>query len=220
MELEFQADDFKRLMFPADSMPDNKDPLELFPKLKKWPEFAKPEQTKGWSIVKKNRIFRYIVFMYDKESPFRFKINDVIKRKLEVAKYVRLIENLNTIDPEVKDLIRNEDSRVNKMIIAFVRMQRDSQYALSVGLENMFYEDLLRVQQGENPRKPIDQTQKQLEACVLELLNQDNNRNLSDEFFAYIEEERINELRPEGIAELFSQGKPPAKDKDISYGID
>ena len=149
MDLEFQSTDFERLMFRIDEMNDNVDPVKHFPRLQKWPEFA--PKGKGWSIVIKNKIFRWIVLMYDKESPFRAKIDDPMKRKLEVAKYVKLIKNFTVIDPEVKEIIRGENGNVNKMIVAYIRMHRNSQYALVVGLENMFMRIYLRFRTGKLP---------------------------------------------------------------------
>lgn len=222
MELEFQASDFTRLMFRIDEMPDKVDPYEYFPKLKKWQEFAPQKGKKGMSLVFKNRVFKYIVLMYDKESPFRVKISDTMKRKLEVAKYVKLITTFDLIDPEVKEILRSENRHVNAMIIAYVRMHRNSQYALVVGLENMFYDGLFLIQNGETPKKQITSTQRELEDAVTELLNQDNDKSseLRKELFTYIEEERLNDLRPEGIAEIFASGKKPFDGSDIDYNDD
>lgn len=222
MELEFQQSDFARLMFRIDEMPDKVDPYEYYPKLKKWTEFAPQKGKKGMSIIFKNRVFKYIVLMYDKESPFRVKISDTMKRKLEVARYVKMITNFNVIDPEVREIIRGENKAVNGMIIAYVRMHRNSQYALVVGLENMFYDGLFLIQNGGTPKKQITTTQRELEDAVTELLNQDNDKSseLRDDLFSYIEEERLNDLRPEGIADIFASGKKPFEGEDIDYNDD
>ena len=220
MELEFQASDFERLMFRIDEMPDKADPVEFFPKLKKWQEFGPQKGNKGMSIIMKNKVFRWIVLMYDKESPFRYKVDDAVKRKLEIAKHVKLIVDYNLIDPQVKEIIKGENISVNRMIIAYVRMHRNSHYALVVGLEEMYYKDLLIVQNGESPKKPITATQKDLENAITELLNQDNNKQVREELFSYMEDERLNELRPEGIAELFMSGKKPLAGEAADYNDD
>lgn len=216
MELEFQKSDFDKLMFRIDDMPDKVDPVEYFPKLKKWPEFS-PQR--GWSNTLKNKIFRWIVLVYDKESPFRLKVSDIMKRKLEAAKHVKLITSLTIIDPKVRNILQGEDAEANRMIVAYVRMHRQSQYALVVGLENMFYTGLFNVLNGEVPKgnKQITTIQKEFEDAVTELLNQDNNAQVRGELLLFVEEERINDLRPEGIAEIFATGKKPFADEDIDY---
>lgn len=209
MELEFQASDFERLMFRIDEMPDKVDPVDYYPKLKKWSEFGPQTGNKGMSIFMKNKVFRWIVLMYDKESPFRTKISDAIKRKLEVAKYVKLITSFNLIDPEVKEILQGNDEVINRMIVAYVRMHRDSLYALVVGLDEMYYKDLFGILNGDPPKKPIANTQKDLENAITELLNQDNNINVKRELSIYMEDERLRDYRPEGMAEILLSGKVP-----------
>jgi len=216
MDLEFQKSDFDKLMFRIDDMPDKVDPVEYFPKLKKWPEFS-PQL--GWPKTLKNKIFRWIVLVYDKESPFRTKVADVMKRKLSAAKYVKLVESFELIDPIVRRILQGQHAEVNRMIVAYVRMHRQSQYALVVGLENMFYEGLFQIQMGEAPKvgnKQITTVQKELEDAVTALLNQDNNAQVRDELFLFVEEERL-ELRSEDIANVFASGNKPFEKEEIDY---
>jgi hypothetical protein len=105
------------------------------------------------------------------------------------------------------------------MIVAYVRMHRQSQYALVVGLENMFYEGLFQIQMGEAPKvgnKQITTVQKELEDAVTALLNQDNNAQVRDELFLFVEEERL-ELRSEDIANVFASGNKPFEKEEIDY---
>jgi len=213
MELEFQASDFSKLMFPILSMPDNIDPIKHFPKLEKWEEFHNPEEKKPWSIQKKNKIFRYIVLMYDKESPFRVKIDSLTRRKVEVSKYVKLIADAKNVPEDVMEIIQGKNERVNKMVIAYARMHRNSLYSLILGLEKQFYGDLLKIEGNTKSDSNISDTQKKLEEKTIEFLNQDNTPLLQDELFAYIEEQRLSLWRPEGIAESISKGEDPFNGK-------
>ncbi len=216
MELEFQKSDFEKLMFRVDDMPDKVDPVEYFPKLKKWREFS-PQRT--WSKTLKNKIFKWIVLMYDKESPFRAKIGDARKRRFEVAKYVKLVTDFNLIDPKVESVLRGNDAEVNRMVIAYARMHRNSLYALVIGLDDMFYEDLFQVKMGNTVKKQITTTQRELETSITELLNQDNDAQLRWELALVMEEERL-EIRPEDIAEIFASGKKPFEGEEVNYNED
>lgn len=213
MELEFQKSDFEKLMFRIDDMPDKVDPVEYFPKLKKWPEFS-PQL--GWTKTLKNKVFKWIVLMYDKESPFRVKTADALKRRLQVAKYVKLVDSFELIDPVVRRILQGDHPEVNRMIVAYVRMHRNSQYALVVGLDDMYYEDLFQVKMRNPVKKQITTTQKELESAITELLNQDNNAQLRGELALVMEEERL-ELRPEDIANMLALGHKPLAKEEIDY---
>jgi hypothetical protein len=211
MDFEFHESDFSKLIFPVHNMPDNIDPVKQFDRLKKWPEL-----NLTGPILKRNKIFRWIVYVYDKESPFRIKVGDITKRKLEVAKYVKLIDDFKSISDDVKEIVTGENKEINKAIVAYIRLHRNSKYALVVGLDNKFYEDLLKIHNGGTPKDSISDTQRELEEAVSELLNQDNTPALIDTLFSYIEDDRINYLRPEGMAEMLSQKKDPFKGKTIA----
>jgi hypothetical protein len=200
-------------MFPIMKMPDNIDPVKFFPKLQRWQEFYNTK----WPIIKKNKVFRYIVLMYDKESPFLYKVNNILKRKVEVAKYVKLVENPKMVTEDVMDMFSGKDQKFNTMVIAYVRMHKDVKYSLVVGLDNLFYSDLEKIQAGLTPKKPIDETQKSLEDAIAGLLSNDDSIQLKTELFAFMEEERLSTFRPEGIAEALSKGINPFEGKEFDY---
>jgi hypothetical protein len=213
MDLEFQESDFSRLMFPIMKMPDNIDPVKFFPKLQRWQEFYNTK----WPIIKKNKVFRYIVLMYDKESPFLYKVNNILKRKVEVAKYVKLVENPKMVTEDVMDMFSGKDQKFNTMVIAYVRMHKDVKYSLVVGLDNLFYSDLEKIQAGLTPKKPIDETQKSLEDAIAGLLSNDDSPQLRTELFTFMEEERLSSFRPEGIAEMIAKGEDVFEGKETKY---
>jgi hypothetical protein len=213
MDIEFQKSDFAKLMFPIVDMPDDVDPVKFFKRLQRWEEYYNTK----WPILKKNKVFRYIVLMYDKESPFRERITDLNQRKIEAARFVKLITDPKIVPGDIMDIMVGMDQKFNTMVIAYVRMHRDSKYALVVGLENLFYADLLKTQAGETPKKPIHETQENLENAIIELLNQDNSPQLKRELFEFMENERLSKYRPEGIADILSKGGNPFEGKEFAY---
>lgn len=208
---ELQDKDFQRMMFPVNVMPDNVSPVDYFKKLQQWKEFNY-KSTK----VRFNKIFKWIALVYDMNSPFRIRIEDIIQRKVEVAKYVRLFDNVVEAKEEDRNVLLNKDDKVNRMIIAYVRMHRNSKYALVVGLESQFYEDLYTTQSGKKPNKPLYNTQNELEKAIQDLLANDNNQFLTEELLDYVEDQRISNIRPEDIAQLLLDGKKPISEEEIA----
>jgi len=211
MEIEIQNQDFDKLLFPVNLLGDNDDPLKVFGKLNKWAEF----KSHKYPLLQFNKIFKWIVFVYDMNSPFQ-KINDIIKRKVEVARYVKLFEDANDISDDVKKILLNEDKAVNRMLIAYVRMHRESKYAVVVALEQKFYNDLLISQDGKKVNPAIEITQKKLEEARSDLFSHDNTSKLRQEFNEYMEEERIDAIRPEIIADLILEGKKPILEEETT----
>jgi len=211
MEIEIQNQDFDKLLFPVNLLGDNDDPLKVFGKLNKWAEF----KSHKYPLLQFNKIFKWIVFVYDMNSPFQ-KINDIIKRKVEVARYVKLFEDANDISDDVKKILLNEDKAVNRMLIAYVRMHRESKYAVVVALEQKFYNDLLISQDGKKVNPAIEITQKKLEEARSDLFSHDNTSKLRQEFYEYMEEERIDAIRPEIIADLILEGKKPILEEETT----
>ena len=211
MEIEIQNQDFDKLLFPVNLLGDNDDPLKVFGKLNKWAEF----KSHKYPLLQFNKIFKWIVFVYDMNSPFQ-KINDIIKRKVEVARYVKLFEDANDISDDVKKILLNEDKIANRMLIAYVRMHRESKYAVVVALEQKFYNDLLISQEGKKVNPAIEITQKKLEEARSDLFSHDNTSKLRQEFNEYMEEERIDAIRPEIIADLILEGKKPILEEETT----
>lgn len=217
MDLDFQKHDFDKLMFPIMGMKENASPVKEFPKLSKYPEFTDFCGSK-MSTVRRCRIFKYIVLMYDKNSPFISKVPDNNRRKIEVAKFVNLIPDPKVVEESIKNILKNSDEKVNKMIIAFCRMQNDPLWSLVVALDQKYYNELLSIfDNTSDSRLKISETLKELQEAQNELLARDNNPELIKELFDNIEEERVSDLRPEGIAEIFANGDKPFKDYEPDY---
>jgi len=203
------------MMFPVHMMPDNIDPVKYFEKLSKWEEFYR----KG-DIHKKNKTFRWIAYMYDKESPFREKIQDANKRKVEIARYVKMFSDPKIVEEWVMKILNGTNPDVNTMVIAYIRMHRHPKYALTVGLENQFYSSLEKVSSGSNQKIALTSIQQDLENAMTELLNGDHNPNMHNALFAYMEEERLANFSPEGVAMAIESGTDIFEGEEPDYGDD
>jgi len=197
----FSDKEFVLMMFNVVELPPQKHVIHAFPKLKKVREFTKP-----LAKLNKNKVLRYVMFLYDKNSPFRAKFQDVLQRKVEAAKGAgwETVEGGIFAD-DVERILRGHNITVNEMIVAFIRLHRNFKYSYLVGLEESFYRMMLEIMTGEmgNVSK-MKQTQEELEIIMLELTSEDNNPELRDTLLRYVEQARLN-LRPEDIARIAKQ---------------
>jgi len=189
------------MMFNVVEVPPQKHVTNHFPKLKKVREFARP-----LANLNKNKVLKYIMFLYDKNSPFRVKFQDVLQRKVEAAKGAgwETIEG-GIFSDDVERILRGHNITINEMIVAFIRLHRNFKYSYLVGLEESFYRMMLEIMTGEMRNvSNMKQTQEELESIMLELTAEDNNPELRDTLLRYVEQARLN-LRPEDIARIAKQ---------------
>ncbi len=186
------------MMFNVVEVPPQKHIVNAFPKLKKVREF-----TRKLAGLNKNKVLKYIMFLYDKNSPFRVKYQDVLQRKVEAARGAgwETVEG-GIFSDDVERILRGHNGFVNEMAVAFIRLHRNFKYSYLVGLEESFYRMMLEIMSGEmgNVGK-MKQTQEELESVMLELTAEDNNPELRDTLLRYVEQARLN-LRPEDIARI------------------
>jgi len=206
----FAESEFKDMMFDVSVVQPPKHVITAYPRLRKIKEF----KTK-FTRLSKDKVIRYIMLLYDKNTPFRIKFNDVLIRKIEAAKGAGWeIVDQGLFDEDVEKLLRGENKQVNRMIVAFVRLHRNFKYSYLIALEETFYRFLLETIQGEAKNLgQMKSTQKELEEEVTELLNQDKNPYVKEELLRYVEESRLN-LRPEDIARIAKQKEREQIDRE------
>lgn len=208
----FSSKDFEGLLYNVTLIPSTRKVMEKFPKLKSLPSFKH-----RFKKLDKEKVVRYIILMYDQGTPFRKRYNKINLRKIEVAKYVHFQHKVGGLfNSEVNDMLMGENRDVNKMIVEYVRHQKNYKYTYLVGLEEGFYAILQEVTSGKigNLTKLKDM-QEQLEHTMSEILNDDKSAGLRQDLMEFIEEERL-ELRPEDIAEKLLNSESPIELKEIS----
>lgn len=204
MENEY---DFSNLMYNVYEMPIGSNILSLFPKLKQYSEFSKIEEASAKANLEK--IFRYIVYFYDKNSPLKDDIENVIKRKIEAARLAGFVAkkeaNKNVFSPIAKQMLNCQNQSINKMIIRYCRLQGSRNFSLLVSGQEAFYNTLLQLidPDDENAKETKDkqavfsQAKKnsdQLRELEVELLSEDTNKYLTDDLYDYVEEEARKQL--------------------------
>lgn len=206
--MEYKPKDFEKLLCNIYDVPPDKDLLEHFPKLNQFKEFAAINH-----IPLRNRIIRYIILMYDKESPFT-RIPNIITRKIECAKEAGFVVGFDgKFNEEAETLIRGGNTDANKMIIKYLRLHRSPSFSYLVTLNEAFYLNSLKIIEDtgdEKNVKLITQLHPLIERTAVDILNNDNNQILLESVYSEIEDSTIA-LSPESIASNTRDSKPPIK---------
>ena len=179
----------------------------FFPRLMDYPEFYKINS----EAVQLNleEAFRYIVYMYDMNSPFRG-IDDLVKRKITAAKYAGFIPSYKdgkmVFSSTVKSFLNCEDSSFNKMVVRYCRMQRSRKWSLLIAAEVSYHNCLLQLMEMDQDEEAKDtekkqkilkeaqQTEMMLEQMEKDMLNGDENAHLNNSLYDYIEEEAERDI--------------------------
>lgn len=210
----FADREFDKMMFNVNRIPHNRSIIKAFSLMSKVPEFKKPIS----GGLEKNRVLRYIAFMYDKNSPFRRRFPDIMKRKIECAMHAGYkLEEGGIFSVSVEDMILGKNNAVNCIMVAFVRLHRNVKYSYLVSIEESFFFLMEEIARGEMKNLArLKEIQEEIENTILEMLNEDDNPAAKEAIFKYIEEERLN-LRPEDIARK-ARKKENARPADTDQG--
>ena len=202
----FHSKEFIGMLYNPERIPDGTSVLSFYKELGRIKEF---KQSAGEGIDN-NKVHLYILLMYDKNSPYRKKYSDVLKRKIEVAHDIgfELIEG-GMFESAIEDILKGRNDIVNKKIVQFVRMHRSYAYSYQVSVEASYANLMLEIQGGETKSiTKLGDLRDELERNLMEMLGQDNNPYLKDEILRYMESERLD-LRPEDIAKKMQNGEEP-----------
>jgi hypothetical protein len=206
MKSQFNEREFSQMMYNPLRIPEGESVLKFYKELAKVRAF-KLDPGEG---VDNNKLMQYIFCMYDKNSPYRKKYSDALKRKIEIAHDIEFQEEGGGvfISP-VEDLLKGKNRIVNQKIVEYVRLHRNFKYAFLVSIEASYYTMMVEVMGGSVKQvSDMKGIQIELEDTMLDILNQDNNPYLKEEILRYMEDERL-QLRPEDIAKKLQAGETP-----------
>jgi len=212
MTSQFHDKEFSQMMYSPIRVPEGDSVLKVFKDLNKIREF----RLDPGDGIDNNKLLLYILSMYDKNSPYRRKFPDILKRKIEVAHDVgfETIEGGNFNSP-VEDFLRGRNRIVNQKVVAYVRLHRSYKYSFQISVESAYYNLMLEILGGETKNiTKARELKDELEDNLLELLNTDSNPYLKDEILRYMDEERLA-LRPEDIAKKLQDGETPIEIKSL-----
>lgn len=195
---DFSTEEFGKMALAVHKVPVGKSLMSAFPQLFVFPEFQAllPQE------LKKDVIVRYIIYMYDYQSPLRTKIEDPRTRKINAMLLAgQNMEKTGDFSPEINEVLLNKNETVLRMVFRYVRWTRGDKYSLLVSIQEGKYlaqENLSQGGLGELAK--IKTAQNEIDNLVSELLSQDNIGDVKGSFLDYIEYESLG-LSPEEIGE-------------------
>jgi len=203
---DFRSQDFKNVLFPVHTITNSMNLYEMYPTVFDFNEFQ-VQLHPGLSI---NRIFKYIVYVYDQGSPFYTQIDDLTERKKEAAKEAELKQVRGEFTNETKAILNCENKKVNAMILRYCRIQ-GKEFANIVASNEAFYQLNLKLL-SNNPDdgdakekaaldKSITDMAKRLNEKARAFLSQETAKGLKEDLWVLAEDEAANiMISPEDYA--------------------
>ena len=214
--LKYNKDEFVNLRFRVDEVDIlTYDPKFSFPEIAYYPELSNKKLLAGLTVNQLyGKIFAYMVFAYDPTSPF-VRFNDsIIKRKVESMEAVGISKTkAGKYDLFIERIMTNMDEEVNRMIIRFLKLLRNSAWAILVSYQETLYRQLDQLRSGsaDKDKDTIANTQilsKEIESLTFTFLSGDTTGNIVESLYDAIEIENLA-LKPEDIAAIsFAKEKP------------
>ena len=209
----FKDTDFKNLTWKIHEI-DESSKIELvIPTIKLYPEFNVPLS------VSKIKVIKYIVYLYDSNTPLRV-IDNFFTRKKQAADLAKFPKDDNgDYDKDYEDIVFGKNKEVNRMVIRYCRVQRSPQMAQLVIYEEGYYNELHTLK-TDNEMKPsdrvnllknIDTIATKIEQLSGRFLSGDDGATIKGQLFDEIENEEL-QLTPEDIALKLETNEKPLGD--------
>ena len=146
--MNFKDYDFSRCQYRVDEISDKKKVLDVYPEFKLHVEF----QVKKTSLpgnINVDKIMRYILVLYQKNSPL-LTIDNPSKRKFVAGTLANYDRTDKGFSKGYQEVINGKNELVNKMIIRFLRMQKNHDFASLMIYDNAFYNSLQELADAQN----------------------------------------------------------------------
>lgn len=209
---QFKDLEFKGMKYNPAKVSEAKSVFDVYPELKEYSEFiASPGKE-----LDNNLVMRYIFCMYDKGTPYLIKYNDVIKRKLEIANDLGFEKNEKGIFSEhVDKMLKGKNVRVQRKIVAFIRMFHDYEWAYHITMAENYYNLTHNILSGKNSKiSELRQIKRELEQSLEKMMNRDDTKQTEMDVLRHVEEERLK-IRSEDFAEMLANGENPFDENEI-----
>lgn len=211
-------EDFSQLTFNVMDCPPPKLVVDNFVKLSKYECFTKNEFSKALN----DKIIRYIILFYDKNTPLKDIIDDITQRKTEAAKLAGFKLVNNHFEDVVHEIMKCDNPSVNKMIFTYSKIFNSRAWTTFITMQDIYYKELQKTLDwtgllSATEVKKIDDLGKMVDRAQNEVLNEDKNIKLQQELLSFIEETDFAEMpTPENIAAKRRDGKEGVTLEEIS----
>ncbi|MFW5944761.1 MAG: hypothetical protein ACOCTU_05820 [Bacteroidota bacterium] len=165
------------------------------------------------------KVLRYIILVYDMNSPLRRMFPSFLNRKKEAAIMAgfKLDKKTRRFNQEVEDIISGYDKGVNKMIVRYVMYFYNHKY-LQLVVFNEVMGQLALQKMGTTKitgtdMKAFTDMGKSIESLNQEIFGGDETQNVKKELHRLLEEE-VEDLRPDIMAQEIHNNPELFKDMD------
>lgn len=213
IDIVFKRKDFERLYIPIHKIDKQDDPRRHFPVLQKYNEF----KGRFGDHIPPEMIIPYVIFVFDKNSPFVKTYTDIIQRRVYAALYsgYEYISS-GSFGEKVEDFIRGRDAKVNRMIVRYCTLQSDEDWTALVSYQQAFVaetEKLININKrvaGEKKasqtalKTTIDNVEKlrgHIETLKKKILTTDEDRLLTETLYEFGQANELG-ITPEHYAKL------------------
>lgn len=211
--MELKPDDFKGLKYNCHSIPKDKEILEEFPELSRYPEFSLKLEN-----IDHNKVMRYVIYVYDRKSPLLSEKN-LTKRKMLACKLAGFeLTKEDKYPATVEAMILGSNTFINRIICRYCRNQRDLMYSLMVAGMESFFDNVMKLSApmgGDDSMKELNDravlfnhTSKMIQSLEMsadEVFNNDVKLIYDADEIEQIESGKIRSF-PEFIASLREEG--------------
>lgn len=184
--MEFKSKDFDNILYPVHTLKKGMDLFKVIPELLDYKEFT----LKRPASLPIDKVFKYIVYAYDKKSPYVTQISDLTERKIEAARDAGFrTTSQNGFSESVIMMLNCQIDSINEMIIRYLRMQGKDVTGLAVDQE-VYYQLNLRVLRGLTGNEDEKDAQAKVKAELSEKKNkmrerlEENARNFLEQEIA------------------------------------
>lgn len=201
-KLNYKESDYEDMLVPVHRLPETVDIVNYYKKFRDYHEFNVD------TVQDKNKLLRYIVLMYDFNSPFTV-IKDLIKRKTLCALEAGFEQIDDKFDDNTITMMICLDPQINSMIIRYLSFFNNHEYSYLVALLEGYWKELHNITEGKAKNLDLIQSYKtQIALSERKMTNDDTSEELRHDLYAYVESRRL-ELRPEDIATKIAINENP-----------
>lgn len=161
----------------------------------------------------RDNVIKYIILLYDKNSPLWGTIQDFNHRKitaLELAGF-ELQKNGQFINEVQQGIIMGQNSVVNNMIVRYVFLFNNPKFVMLVGLLQVYINLFAKIQEPSPKKDDITmfkQTADDIERLTSEVFGGKENVELENTLYEVMNMNKIL-FRPEHVAARIAQGEEP-----------
>ena len=184
-------------MIPVDTI--KTELLKKYPNLTNYPEFRATMPK-----VDIDKVIVFLVYVYDQNGLVRY-IDDIFKRRMEAATLAEFPIREKAFEKPYEDIVLWKNEKANLMGLRYCRIQRSPAFSILVNYEEQLYSELQVLGAADTSERKtilnmIDTLRKGIEELRQQIFLSDNSKAMYYELLESLEDENLDDLRPEGIA--------------------